>query len=48
MIEATRGDKKRHATGTQYVLLDAIGSARLHDGVQPGDVRAALAQIGLS
>ena len=48
VIEATRGDKKRHATGTQYVLLDALGSARLHDGVQPGDVRAALAQIGLS
>ncbi|MDB5072543.1 MAG: 3-dehydroquinate synthase [Candidatus Eremiobacteraeota bacterium] len=48
VIDATRGDKKRHAHGTQYVLLDTIGSARLHDGVRPEDVRAALAQIGLS
>jgi 3-dehydroquinate synthase len=48
VIDATRGDKKRHAHGTQYVLLDTIGSARLHDGVRPDDVRAALAQIGLS
>jgi 3-dehydroquinate synthase len=47
IIEATRGDKKRHAGGTQYVLLDAIGSARLHDGVRPQDVRSALAGIGL-
>ncbi|HTD38751.1 MAG TPA: hypothetical protein VK669_14665, partial [Candidatus Limnocylindrales bacterium] len=48
VIEATRGDKKRHAHGTQFVLLDAIGSARLHDGVQPDDLRTALAEIGLS
>ncbi len=48
VIEATRGDKKRHARGTQFVLLDAIGSARLHDGVQPEHLRAALAEIGLA
>jgi len=48
VIDATSGDKKRHAHGTQYVLLDTIGSARLHDGVRPGDVRAALAAIGLA
>jgi shikimate kinase/3-dehydroquinate synthase len=47
LVEATRGDKKRHAGGTQFVLLDAIGSARLHDGIRPEDVRAALAEIGL-
>jgi len=48
IVAATQGDKKRHAGGTQYVLLDAIGSARLDDGVVPGDVRAALAGIGLT
>jgi 3-dehydroquinate synthase len=48
IVEATRRDKKRHAGGTQYVLLDAIGSARLHDGVRAEDVRAALAAIGYS
>jgi 3-dehydroquinate synthase len=48
LVEATGGDKKRHAGGTQYVLLDAIGSARVHDSVRPEDVRAALAEIGLS
>jgi shikimate kinase / 3-dehydroquinate synthase len=47
VIAATRGDKKRHAGGTQYVLLDAIGTADLDDGVQLEDVRAALAEIGL-
>ena len=47
VIEATRGDKKRHAGGTQFVLLDAIGSAYLDDGVRAGDVREALAGLGL-
>jgi len=47
VIEATRGDKKRHAGGTQYVLLDAIGSAHLDDGVRAQDVREALAGLGL-
>lgn len=47
IIDATRGDKKRHAGGTQFVLLDAIGSARLDDGVRAEDVRTALAGIGL-
>ncbi|HEX3549529.1 MAG TPA: 3-dehydroquinate synthase, partial [Candidatus Elarobacter sp.] len=47
LVEATARDKKRHAGGTQFVLLDAIGSARLHDGVSPADVRAALAEIGI-
>ena len=47
VIAATRGDKKRHAGGTQYVLLDGIGTAELDDGVQIEDVRAALAEIGL-
>ena len=47
VIDATRADKKRHAGGTQYVLLDAIGSSRLDDGVQVDDVRAALVEIGL-
>ena len=47
VIDAAGGDKKRHAGGTQYVLLDAIGSARLDDGVRPEDVRTALAEIGL-
>ena len=48
VAEATSGDKKRHADGTQFVLLDAIGSARLDDGVRPDDLRTALAEIGLS
>lgn len=48
LVDATRGDKKRHAGGTQFVLLDAIGSARLHDGIRPEDVRAALAEIGVA
>jgi len=47
VVAATAGDKKRHAQGTQFVLLDAIGSSRLDDGVTPDDVRAALAGIGL-
>ena len=47
VIEATRGDKKRHAGGTQFVLLDAIGSAYLDDGVRTADVREALAGLGL-
>ncbi len=46
VVDATARDKKQHAGGTQYVLLDAIGSARLHDGVTSRDVRAALARIG--
>ena len=48
VIDATRGDKKRHAGGTQYVLLETIGTARLDDGVRTEDVRAALAQIGIT
>lgn len=48
VADAARGDKKRHARGTQYVLLDAIGRARLHDGVRPEDARAALQGIGLA
>ncbi len=44
VVEATARDKKRHAGGTQFVLLDAIGTARLHDGIAPDDVRAALAR----
>jgi shikimate kinase/3-dehydroquinate synthase len=48
LVDATRGDKKRHAGGTQFVLLDAIGSARVHDGIGPEDVRAALAEIGVA
>jgi shikimate kinase / 3-dehydroquinate synthase len=48
LVDATRGDKKRHAGGTQFVLLDAIGSARVHDGIRPEDVRAALAEIGVA
>jgi 3-dehydroquinate synthase len=47
VIDATRGDKKRHTGGTQYVLLDAIGSAHLDDGVRTQDVREALAGLGL-
>jgi 3-dehydroquinate synthetase len=47
VVDATRGDKKRHADGTQFVLIDAIGSARLDDRVGPEDVRAALATLGL-
>jgi shikimate kinase/3-dehydroquinate synthase len=47
VIDATRGDKKRHAGGTQYVLLDAIGNAHLDDGVRTHDVREALAGLGL-
>ncbi len=47
VIAATQGDKKRHAAGTRYVLLDRIGSARLDDNVRSEDVRAALAEIGL-
>jgi len=47
IVAATHSDKKRHAGGTQYVVLDAIGSSRLHDGVTDDDVRAALREIGL-
>ncbi|HEY4441841.1 MAG TPA: 3-dehydroquinate synthase [Candidatus Elarobacter sp.] len=47
VVAATRGDKKRHAGGTQFVLLDEIGRAALDDGVAPSDVRAALEGIGL-
>jgi 3-dehydroquinate synthetase len=48
IVAATHRDKKRHAGGTQYVLIDAIGSAHLHDGVRDDDVRAALKGIGIS
>ncbi len=48
LVDATARDKKRHAGGTRFVLLDAIGSARLHDGIEPRDVRAALVQIGVT
>ncbi len=44
---ATASDKKRHAGGTRFVLLDAIGSARLDDGVGAPELHAALARIGL-
>lgn len=44
---ATRADKKRHARGTRFVLLDAIGTARLDDGVDGGMLDAALAGLGL-
>ncbi len=40
---ATRGDKKRHAKGTRFVLLDAVGHARLDDGVGEPELHAALA-----
>ena len=45
VIAATRSDKKRHAGGTRFVLLDAIGSAYLDDGVGEADVREALRRI---
>ena len=48
VVTASHSDKKRHAGGTQYVLLEAIGSSRLHDGVHDDDLRAALKAIGLS
>ena len=48
VIAATRNDKKRHAGGTQFVLLDRIGTARLDDTIRGEDVRAALAQIGFA
>lgn len=44
---ATRNDKKRHARGTRFVLLDAIGSARLDDAVEAPEIQAVLAGIGL-
>jgi shikimate kinase / 3-dehydroquinate synthase len=47
VLDATAGDKKRHAGGTQYVLLEKIGRARLDDGVRREDVRDALAELGL-
>jgi 3-dehydroquinate synthase len=43
---ATHGDKKRHAGGTRFVLLDALGSARLDDGVGERDLHEALAELG--
>jgi len=46
VVDATRADKKRHAEGTQFVLLDAIGHAYVDDGVSTGEVRAALASVG--
>lgn len=48
VIAATQSDKKRHASGTQYVLLERIGRARLDDTIRGEDVRAALAHIGLT
>ena len=48
VIEATSRDKKRHAGGTQFVLLDAIGSAHMDDAVGTQDVRAALERIGIA
>jgi 3-dehydroquinate synthase len=45
---ATRNDKKQHARGTQFVLLEAIGRARLDDGVGPQELHGALADIGLT
>src|SRR5581483_6209747 len=45
VVAATRGDKERHARGTQFVLLNAIGSAYLDDGVREADVREALRRI---
>ncbi|MBV9440576.1 MAG: bifunctional shikimate kinase/3-dehydroquinate synthase [Candidatus Eremiobacteraeota bacterium] len=47
VLAAAAGDKKRGARGTRYVLLEAIGRARLDDGVGERDVRSALAQLGL-
>ncbi len=47
VAEATRADKKRHAGGTQFVLLDAIGRARLDNGVDRAQLDAALAGLGL-
>ncbi|HMD01376.1 MAG TPA: 3-dehydroquinate synthase [Candidatus Baltobacteraceae bacterium] len=44
---ATQHDKKRHARGTRYVLLEDIGSARLDDGVELPAVRRALEGIGM-
>lgn len=44
---ATRNDKKQHARGTQFVLLEAIGRARLDDAVEPQELHEALADLGL-
>ncbi|HTJ24804.1 MAG TPA: 3-dehydroquinate synthase [Candidatus Limnocylindria bacterium] len=44
---ATKSDKKRHAGGTSFVLLDHIGSARVDDGVGERELRGALAELGL-
>jgi 3-dehydroquinate synthase len=48
VIAATRSDKKRHAGGTQFVLLDRIGGARLDDTIHDDDVRFALREIGFA
>lgn len=47
VAEATKGDKKRHAGGTSFVLLEQIGSSRVDDGVGERELRGALAELGL-
>lgn len=47
VAEATKGDKKRHAGGTSFVLLERIGMARVDDGVAERELRGALAELGL-
>jgi 3-dehydroquinate synthetase len=44
---ATKSDKKRHAGGTSFVLLERVGSARVDDGVGERELRGALAELGL-
>ncbi|HYZ14807.1 MAG TPA: 3-dehydroquinate synthase [Candidatus Acidoferrum sp.] len=47
VAEATKGDKKRHAGGTSFVLLERIGASRVDDGVGERELRGALAELGL-
>ena len=41
LLAAMESDKKRTASGVRFVVLDAVGSARLADGVPAPMVRAA-------
>jgi 3-dehydroquinate synthetase/shikimate kinase len=45
---ATASDKKRHAGGTRYVLLDGVGTSVLDDAVTGAELDEALRTIGLA
>lgn len=48
LLDAMGGDKKRRAGRLRFVVLDAIGDARLAEDVDEGAVRAAWRSVGAS